>query len=182
MITQDVVGVLTLIGIGIVALVFIYVVAHSGKQAADSAQITHKAYAIRRWWFVVLVLLGIGVSYASLRPFPISDQRAQSQTAQIINAVGRQWTWNLSQNQIKAGTPVQFNITSLDVNHGFAIYDLNDRIITQAQAMPGFTNRLLYTFTEPGKYRVMCLEYCGLAHHAMVAEFDVVTADKGGQP
>ena len=77
---------------------------------------------------------------------------------------------------------MQFNVTSLDVNHGFAIYDPNDRIVTQAQAMPGFTNRLLYTFKEPGKYRVMCLEYCGLAHHAMVAEFEVVAADKGGRP
>lgn len=181
MITQDAVWVLTLAGIGVVALAFIYVIAHSGQQA-DSAQITRKAYAIRRWWFGALILLGVGVAYATLEPFPIGDQRAQSTTAQLVDAVARQWSWQLSQDQVKAGTPVQFNVTSLDVNHGFAIYGPNDRIVTQVQAMPGFTNRLLYTFTEPGKYRVMCLEYCGLAHHAMVAEFEVVTADKGGQP
>ena len=180
MITQDAVWVLTLAGIGVVALAFIYVIAYSG-QPADSAQVTRKAYAIRRWWFVALILLGAGVAYATLKPFPIGDQRAQSQTAQIVNAVGRQWYWELSQNKVKVGIPVQFNVTSLDVNHGFAIYGPNDRIVTQVQAMPGFTNRLLYTFTQPGKYRVMCLEYCGLAHHAMVAEFEVVAADKGGQ-
>lgn len=181
MTAQDVVWVVTLAGIGVVALAFLFVIAKTGKPA-DSAQVTKKAYAIRRWWFVALALLGVGVAYATLKPFPLSDQHAQSQTAQIVNAVGRQWSWELSQNRVKVGTPVQFNVTSLDVNHGFAIYGPNDRILTQTQAMPGFTNRLLYTFNELGKYRVMCLEYCGVAHHAMVAEFDVVAADKGGQP
>lgn len=181
MITQDAVWVLTLAGIGLVALTFVYVISHSGK-LADSEQVTHKAYAIRRWWFGALVLLGVGVAYATLTPFPIIDQRAPSPTAQVVDAVARQWSWKLSQEQVKAGIPVQFNVTSVDVNHGFAIYGPNDRIVTQVQAMPGFTNRLLHTFEEPGRYRVMCLEYCGLAHHAMVAEFEVVTADKGGQP
>ena len=40
--------------------------------------------------------------------------------------------------------------------------------------MPGVTNRLVHTFTQPGKYRILCLEYCGLAHHGMILEFDVV--------
>jgi cytochrome c oxidase subunit II len=181
MITQDAVWVWTLAGIGVVAVTFVYVIAHTGKPA-DPGQVTHKAHTIRRWWFGALIFLGAAVAYATLSPFPIGDQRAQSSTAQIVNAVARQWSWDLSQSRVRAGTPVQFNVTSLDVNHGFAIYGPNDRILTQTQAMPGFTNRLLYTFDKVGKYRVMCLEYCGLAHHAMVTEFEVVAADKGGQP
>ena len=47
MITQDAVWVWTLAGIGVVALTFVYVIAHSGKQA-DPEQVTHNAYAIRR--------------------------------------------------------------------------------------------------------------------------------------
>jgi cytochrome c oxidase subunit II len=181
MVTQDQVWVWTLAGIGVVAVAFIYVIAHAGKPA-DARQLQKAAYAIRRGWFVALVVLGIGVTYASLEPFPIGEQSSPSQTAQIVDAVGRQWSWQLSRNQVKAGTPVQFNVTSDDVNHGFAIYGPGDRIVAQTQAMPGFTNRLLYTFKEPGTYRVRCLEYCGLAHHAMMAEFEVVAADKGGRP
>ena len=90
--------------------------------------------------------------------------------------------WEISPNQAKAGTPVEFNVTSEDVNHGFALYAPDDRIVTQTQAMPGFTNRLRHTFTKPGTYRILCLEYCGLAHHNMVSEFEVVAADKGSQP
>jgi len=179
MIAQDKIWMLTLAGIGLVTLAFIYVIVNAGK-SADSAQVQKSAYAIRRWWFLALVLVGAGVAYATLKPFPIGDQLAQSQTAQIVDVVGRQWSWQLSKSQVKAGVPVQFNVTSADVNHGFAIYGPNDRIVTQVQAMPGFTNRLLYTFTELGKYRVLCLEYCGVAHTGMAAEFDVVAADNGG--
>lgn len=178
---QDVAWVWMLGGVALVALAFIYVIGQAGRPA-DSAQVQKRSYAIRRWWFVALIVLGVGVAYATLKPFPIADQRVQSQTAQIVNATGRQWSWELSQNQVKAGTPVEFNVTSVDVNHGFAIYGPDQRIVTQTQSMPGFTNRLLYTFTQPGKYLVRCLEYCGLAHHGMEAEFEVVAADNGGKP
>lgn len=180
MIAQDKVWLLTLAGIGLVALAFIFVIARSGKPA-DPEPVQKSAYAIRRWWFLALLLLGVGVAYASLQPFPIGDQHAQSKTAQVVAAVGRQWSWELKPGRVEAGTPVEFDVTSLDVNHGFAIYGPNDRIVTQVQAMPGFTNRLLYTFTDPGKYRVMCLEYCGIAHHGMVTEFEVVAAGDGGK-
>jgi len=32
---------------------------------------------------------------------------------------------------------------------------------------------LRYTFKEPGTYRVLCLEYCGVAHHEMTADIKV---------
>src|SRR6185437_2078477 len=175
MIKQDAVWLMTLAGVGLVALAFVYVISQSGKPA-DPAQVQKSAYAIRRWWFLVLAVFGIGVTYASLRPFPIANQRAPSRTAQIVTVVGHQWFWDLTPNQVRAGTPVEFDVTSVDVNHGFAIYGPNDRIVTQTQAMPGYTNRLVFTFTQPGKYRVLCLEYCGLAHHGMMTEFEVVAA------
>lgn len=177
---QDIVWTIALTLIAAIALLFLYVVVQAGRPA-EAAQVHRKSNAIRRWWFAALIVFGVGVAYATLRPFPIADQRAASAAAQVIDATGRQWSWELSQHEVKAGTPVQFNVTSVDVNHGFAIYGPDDRIVTQTQAMPGFTNRLLFTFERPGKYRVMCLEYCGLAHHGMVTEFDVVAA-KGAQP
>lgn len=39
--------------------------------------------------------------------------------------------------------------------------------------MPGYVNRLVHTFDRPGRYRLLCLEFCGVVHHDMVAEFEV---------
>ena len=181
MIVQSAVWFTTLVGIGFVALVFIYVIAKSGDPG-ESTLIAKKASAIRPWWFLALVVLGVGVTWASLKQFPIPDQQARSQSpTQVVEAVARQWSWELSQDRFVAGIPVEFRVSSADVNHGFAIYGPDGLIVTQAQAMPGFTNRLLHTFTLPGTYRVLCLEYCGLAHHVMMIEFDVVADTEGNQ-
>jgi len=42
-----------------------------------------------------------------------------------------------------------------------------------SEPMPGYINKLRYTFTTPGTYRVLCLEYCGVAHHEMAADITV---------
>jgi cytochrome c oxidase subunit 2 len=33
--------------------------------------------------------------------------------------------------------------------------------------MPGYVNKLRVRFPAAGDYEVLCLEYCGVAHHAM---------------
>jgi len=77
---------------------------------------------------------------------------------------------------VEVGKPVVFKVTGADVNHGFGIYNEDLRLLGQTQAMPGYTNKLVYTFNKPGKYRILCLEYCGLAHHAMITELNVKAA------
>jgi cytochrome c oxidase subunit 2 len=74
----------------------------------------------------------------------------------------------------RSGRPVEFHVTSKDVNHGFAIYDQGLRIVAQTQAMPNYVNILRYTFPASGTYRVLCLESCGLAHHMMAAEITAI--------
>jgi len=39
--------------------------------------------------------------------------------------------------------------------------------------MPGYHNKLDLTLDEPGTYRILCFEYCGLSHHLMQAAFTV---------
>jgi cytochrome c oxidase subunit 2 len=60
-----------------------------------------------------------------------------------------------------------------DVNHGLGLFDPSGRLLTQVQAMPGYSNRLIHVFETPGAYTVRCLEYCGIAHHAMMTTLSV---------
>ncbi|HET8835821.1 MAG TPA: hypothetical protein VFN08_13920 [Gemmatimonadales bacterium] len=175
---QDKVWWITLAGIAGVALAFCYVISQAALQA-EATRVQARASAIRRWFFLALIVLGVGVTAATLVPFPIPDQHASSQPRQAVKAVGHQWFWELRPGPIKVGEPVEFQVTSVDVNHGFGIYDRTGRLLAETQAMPGVTNRLVYTFTQPGKYRVLCLEYCGLAHHGMMLEFDVIGTTEG---
>ena len=172
--------VISLAGIGLVALLFIFVVAQAGKSTPDPGGVQKKAYALRRPLFWALVILGIGVAYGTLRKFPIPKQQGPLHPAQVVTVVAHQLSWEISPGPIQGGVPIEFDVTSADVNHGFAIFDAHDRLLTQTQAMPGYTNRLIYTFAQPGTYRVMCPEYCGVAHYGMMDELHVVGARKGG--
>jgi cytochrome c oxidase subunit 2 len=40
--------------------------------------------------------------------------------------------------------------------------------------MPGYHNKLTVTFEKAGRYTIACLEYCGLNHHKMIHEFEVL--------
>ena len=66
-----------------------------------------------------------------------------------------------------------FNVRAGDVTHGLGVYDPQMRLIGQTQAMPGYENSLKLTLSEPGTYKLLCMEYCGLAHHAMTSDFTV---------
>jgi cytochrome c oxidase subunit II len=80
----------------------------------------------------------------------------------------------LSIKPIRAGEFVEFRISAADVTHGFCIYDRDGKVLTQTQAMPGYVNRLRHRFVESGVYPVLCFEFCGIGHHTMKAQLEVV--------
>ncbi len=178
MILQNVIWTIALVGMGLVALGFIHVIYQAGKPADDAAtrKAAHTSNILRRWLFGAMLVIFVGVTYGTLRHFPIPPQNTPLDIHQVVDVVGQQWSWQITPDTVHAGSPVEFRVTSKDVNHGFAIYAPDGRIATQTQAMPGFTNKLVYTFTQPGTYRVMCLEYCGIGHAPMTSEIKVVAA------
>lgn len=167
---QVVVWDLTLVLCGIVAAVFLYVRGAS-RTRAEQVEVQPRAYRIRLVLFLLLILVGLPVSVVTLAGMPRNENGAGTE---VVSVTGGQWYWNLDREQVPAGVPVEFRVTSVDVNHGIGIYDPELRLLGQTQAMPGYVNHLRYTFHQPGTYRLLCLEYCGLAHHGMVAELTVV--------
>jgi cytochrome c oxidase subunit 2 len=189
MIYQNAVWTIALAGMGLVALVFLYIISGIGTPA-DAHATRGLLQRSTRWQSVLFIVLLVGFfagSYATLHHFPIPRQSGPLAAKQIVSVVGRQWSWQMTMSgqppghtlHLVTGSPVEFRVTSEDVNHGFAIYAPDGRIAIQTQAMPGFDNKILYTFTTPGKYMVRCLEYCGLGHAPMVTEFDVTNATGG---
>jgi len=161
--------------VGTLILALFATVARSAGTAGNADEIAAASARWRRATFWGLVLLFIPAIGYSLTKTPYSSSAAPA--AVVVEATGRQWAWQLTPATVPASQPVEIRVTGADVNHGLGVYDTNDRLITQAQAMPGFTNVIRYTFPSPGMYRILCLEYCGLGHHTMASQL-VVTAER----
>lgn len=172
--SQQFVWNISLVLMGLVTIAFLFVAVNSGRREENYAPLQKSAYRLRGALFLILAVVFGTAMILTLRDLPY-DAPKTTDTAppQIINATGQMWSWGLSHDRVTLNRPVEFRVTSTDVNHGFGIYGPDMLLIGQTQAMPGYTNILRHTFTKPGIYKILCLEYCGMAHHNMVSEFTV---------
>jgi cytochrome c oxidase subunit 2 len=167
---QNLAWILSLVLMAIVAVVFLWVVAGASRPGDDAGAIARAGFRWRDRLFWLALAAGIVISFATLWDWPIAGHAAAATKPDVvIRAVGQQWRWELDRDTVQVGQLVEFQVTAADVNHGLAIYKDKNRMVAQAQAMPGYVNRLQLRFTEPGDYEVLCLEYCGVAHHGMRA-------------
>ncbi|MFT0534420.1 hypothetical protein ACMHYJ_16560 [Castellaniella hirudinis] len=169
MTTQNVVWPLSLLGIGAVTLVFVFVISQARIPATadETRHHTHTAHVIQAWFFGLL-LAGFGLgTWLTLRHFPIPAQHTPLQADAVVDVEGFMWGWTMQPQTARAGQTVEFRVTSKDVNHDFAVYGPDGNLVAQTQAMPGFVNKLLVQFQQAGDYTVQCLEYCGVGHGFM---------------
>lgn len=59
--------------------------------------------------------------------------------------------------------PVKVNLRSKDVLHDFAVSEFRVKM----DLVPGLVSYLWFTPTRVGKYDILCMELCGIAHYAM---------------
>jgi cytochrome c oxidase subunit II len=174
---QDVVWGSSIVLMGTLAAVFVWVAAAADRNLTNYGPMTASAYRLRRWLFLTAIIVLVAANYRTLMTLPyVSLASRGTGSAVPASATGEQWAWTVTPSAFTVGQTVEFHVTGKDVNHGFALYDPGMRIVAQTQAMPGYTNILRYTFTEPGAYHVLCLEYCGLNHHNMKTDILVSAA------
>lgn len=175
---QDTAWQISLLGVAVIAVVFLLVWLRSGDPA-EPGPVKKRFYAVRPYWFAALVAVGTWLSVETLAdlPYDATHDRAERPADITVGVTGHQWYWEMERTEVPAGELVAFEVRSGDVNHGFAIYNGANDVVAQTQAMPGYTNVVRHTFREPGTYKVRCLEYCGLAHHNMTETITVTPAD-----
>jgi cytochrome c oxidase subunit 2 len=144
---------------------------YRSREPLPQQVVTSRGYALRRYWFWLVLVVAVASFVLTIPHFPYPRAGA-SVNAKHFSVVARQYSFALPAN-VPLGVPIVFDVTSKDVNHGFGIYGPNGALIGQVQAMPGYVNHLPITFAVAGHYIVRCLEYCGIAHSAMQAGFDV---------
>jgi len=170
---QEITGTITFFLVLTVLVDFVLVASRAGDYK-DYAVVKKKLYGYQRPFFLSAVAFGVVFTITTLIDLPYSPFTAQAGTPQVVKVSSLQWGWDMSDDEFAVGQPIEFQVTSDDVNHNFAIYDSSLRLLAQTQAMPGYVNVLRHTFDKPGTYQILCLEYCGLAHHNMISEITVV--------
>src|SRR3989441_234485 len=88
--------------------------------------------------------------------------------AMRITAIGHQWWWEFSYGGIRTAnelhipvdTPVDLEVTSVDVIHSFWVPELGPKM----DMLPGKTNRLRLFTRRAGSYDGQCAEFCGVEH------------------
>lgn len=177
-------GIVTLFGAVAIFLITVWLIA--GARPAEMADgVVTRLYRIRGRYFLALIVVLVAALLLTLSRLPYKSTVA-AEVDYIVPVTGRIWSWEIGPLEdrdgnslpseplvLPVGTSLEFQVTAMDVNHGFGIYDDSGRLLAQTQAMPGYTNSLVHTFTAPGTYHVLCMEFCGLAHHTMVTTITV---------
>jgi cytochrome c oxidase subunit 2 len=131
---------------------------------------THKLAEFEKRWLGIVVAILVALLATTIWFTPYG--KTTPSDAQVVAVNAQQFAWQLKPATIRMGVPVAFVTRSQDVNHGFGIYK-GHKFIAQIQVVPDRNSTLLHTFHEAGTYTVLCLEYCGVGHHGMVATFRV---------
>ena len=87
----------------------------------------------------------------------------------VVPVVSGMFAFSPDPIEVPANARVTFRLTSEDVIHGFQVVGTN----ANAMAIPGYVTQFSVTFPTPGTYTIVCNEYCGLMHHAMVGKLIV---------
>ena len=88
--------------------------------------------------------------------------------AMRIAATGHQWWWEFgyggtktaNELHIPVATPIDLDLTSVDVIHSFWVPELGPKMVM----LPGTTNHLRLFARRAGSFEGQCAEFCGVEH------------------
>jgi cytochrome c oxidase subunit 2 len=132
-------------------------------------------------WATVPALILIGLFGITVSRLGDLSQIPTSPDTLHIGVTGRQFQWEFAYGnsgvkttndlRIPVGTPLVFDVTSLDVIHSFWVPDLYGKV----DANPGRVNHITFRAKQPGEYRGVCAELCGAGHSGMLFRVQAVS-------
>ena len=84
--------------------------------------------------------------------------------AYSVSLLAHLWAWTPGPLHVPQGAAITFVVTSADVLHGFEVQGTTINLT----AIPGISGSVTYTFGHAGTYNIICNEYCGIEHQAMI--------------
>src|ERR1035437_10227746 len=107
--------------------------------------------------------LGVSVPtcVTNVKPFTAGELITVGPGRYEAHVVAKMWQFEPDTITVPKGSVVDFYLTSADVAHGFFI----ERTNVNLMALPSVVNYAQARFSAPGKYMIICHEYCGVGHN-----------------
>jgi cytochrome c oxidase subunit II len=141
----------------------------------------HDNNVLELWWTILPTAFVVLLSILSVQIW-YNIQLAQPSNGLVVESIGHQWYFTFRYPQIHGevtnemhlpvGQPVVMNVTSADVIHSFWVPAFR----LKADMVPGLINTIQFTPTTPGRYPIVCTEFCGTRHGEMSA---LIPGDNG---
>jgi len=134
----------------------------------------HDNNTLEFWWTALPTLYVVLLSILSIIIWR-QIQIVQPPNPLVVESIGHQWYFSFRYPQINGevtgemhlplNQPVVLNVTSTDVIHSFWVPAFR----LKADMIPGLINTIRFTPTVPGRYAIICTEFCGTEHGLMNA-------------
>ncbi len=126
----------------------------------------HRRFKRPLWW--MLLSSTMLLSGCSLGQVPAATPAKGPY--QVVHVVARNFQWQMSNTNLKAGENVKFIVTSIQGVHGFSI----EGTAIASAVSEGQAPVVVY-WNDPtkGTYVVRCNVYCGTGHDSMTKTFTV---------
>jgi cytochrome c oxidase subunit 2 len=114
---------------------------------------------------LLLAGLATGAVYAVMG----ATRDVHGATERVIPLTVKRFEYSPREIRVKKGVPVVFEITSLDVPHGFNLFDFGVR----ADVIPGRVTRVRLVPDRAGTFTFRCDVFCGTGHEDLEGEIIV---------
>jgi len=164
--------------LAIAATMVFFVVRYRRSRAPEPTSAVASNIGLEIVWTALPTLLVLTMfwygwqGYLGLRTVP--------EGALEVTATARMWSWNFTYTDgrnsaklyVPVGKPVQVNLVSTDVIHGFFIPAFR----VKRDIVPGMKNQVWFVADRPGSYDLFCSSYCGTGHSSMVTTVEALPA------
>lgn len=178
---------LGLVAVYIVFIVSFMLITSRGRRAglaADGGEVHIGMDKAEKTWLAILIsiaIIGNVLLLSPLVPPAYMDIWSGAEPVQSYTITIEDYRFNLPEApmRISAGVPVEFIVLSNDVTYGFGVFREDGSLVFQMQVVPGYENRIVWVFDEPGVYTIRSTEYSGPEHPKMVVYNAIVV--EGGE-
>ena len=144
---------------------------------ADRSHPPSGANGLEAAWTLAPLLLFLGIFAWAAHDYV--DGRRVPADALPVYVVAKQWMWRLQHGNgrqeinelhVPLNRPVVLVLASQDVIHSFFVPAFR----LKQDVVPGRYTRLWFTASKLGEYRILCSEFCGSQHSAMLGRVVVM--------